>query len=96
MKGKYKKNFKKFLSNNIKVIVSFVVGLLLAGSIVYATTSGYLYDSDEVSYNNQTSGLTATDVQDALDELYTKASNSGLSNLTIEKNKYLTTSNPSN
>ena len=36
----------------------------------------YLYNADEVSYDNSNSTLTSTDVQSALDELYNKCNNS--------------------
>jgi hypothetical protein len=59
---------KKFM------IIFTVVSLLVVGSIVYAS-SVYLYDSKEVRYDNtSTSVLTsATDVQTALDDLYSAA-----------------------
>ena len=59
---------KKFM------IIFTVVSLLVVGSIVYAS-SVYLYDSKEVRYDNtSTSTLTsATDVQAALDDLYSAA-----------------------
>ena len=59
---------KKFM------IIFTVVSLLVVGSIVYAS-SVYLYDSKEVRYDNtSTSVLTsATDVQAALDDLYSAA-----------------------
>ena len=56
------------------MIIFTVVSLLVVGSIVYAS-SVYLYDSKEVRYDNtSTSTLTsATDVQTALDDLYSAA-----------------------
>lgn len=67
---------KKLFINSIKIIVAFVLGLVVAGSIgVYAIT----ILSSDVSYDNTTSGSSATTVQDAIDDLYTKANN----NLTI-------------
>ena len=53
-----------------KLSLIIVITILLSTTIVYATT--YLYNSNEVSYNNTNSSLSSTDVQDALDELYTK------------------------
>ena len=61
---------KSIVKNNIKVVVAFALGLFLPGAI-FATTSGYLYDADEVSYSHTTSGLSANDVQAALNELNT-------------------------
>ena len=58
---------KKLIKNNVKVIVAFILGGLIFGSVgVYAA---YSFASSEVSYteNNQTS------VKSALDDLYTRA-----------------------
>lgn len=66
---------KKFLLNNIKVIAAFVLGLVIAASTGYAAT--ILFASGQVSYDNSSSGSSSTNVQDALDELYTAASSCG-------------------
>ena len=66
------KKVKKFLLGNIKTVVAFILGGLIIGGSVYAAT--ILFQSNIVGYNNATSGLSATNVQDALDELYNKAS----------------------
>lgn len=71
------KKIKKILKNNFKLIIAFIVGLLISWTSVYAAT--ILFNSNEVSYNNSSSGLQAGNVQDALDELYTKAQSSGSS-----------------
>lgn len=64
------KRLKKMIETNVRAIVAFIIGIIIPISgLVYATTAGYLYDSDEVSYTNTTSGLTSNDVQAALDEL---------------------------
>lgn len=65
------KKIKKFLSGKVKLIVAFVFGLVVTSTLVYATT--ILYSSDEVSYDNSLSGLVSTNVQGAIDELFTKA-----------------------
>ena len=57
---------KKIILSNI---VSFVVGLIICGGVVYAAN----LLASEVAYDNTQSGLTATNVQSALDELNTKA-----------------------
>ena len=62
----------KIIKNNLKVIVAFILGLIISGTGVYAAT--ILFQANEVSYNNTSSGLTSTTVQGALDELNTKAS----------------------
>ena len=65
------KKVKKFLLGNIKTVVAFILGGLIIGGSVYAAT--ILFQSNIVGYNNATSGMSATNVQAALDELYTKA-----------------------
>ena len=61
------------LKDNLKIIVAFILGLIISGTGVYAAT--ILYSGDQVGYDNTSSGMSATNVQDALDELYTKAQN---------------------
>ena len=56
-----------------KISLIIFITLLLSTTIVYAAT--YLYNSDEVSYDNSSSSLTKTNVQEAIDELYTKINN---------------------
>ncbi len=58
------------LKQNAKIITAFVLGAILTGGTVYAAT---VLPSSQVGYDNSTSGLAATDVQGALDELYVKA-----------------------
>ena len=65
------KKVKIFIKNNIKTVIAFILGMIISGTGVYAAT--ILFASNEVSYDNTSSGMTATNVQDALDELYTKA-----------------------
>ena len=65
------KKIKKFIKNNIKLVIGIMIGLAIAGSIgVYAAT---VIASKDVTYSNTTSGLTATTVQGAIDEIYKKA-----------------------
>ena len=81
------KKIKVFLKNNIKLFLGIIIGGIVFGTIgVYAAI---LYASSDVSYDNTTSGLTSTNVQDALDELYTKANTRIDPN--IELNKIVTT-----
>ena len=49
------------------ICISFV---LLSSTISAMAVSAYLYNSNEVSYNNNASGITSTNVQGAIDELY--------------------------
>ena len=65
------KSVKKALKNNIKLVIGLIIGSIISGTTVYGAT--ILFAGDQVSYDNTTSGLTSTNVQDALDELNTKA-----------------------
>ena len=64
------KKTKEIFSKNTKVIIAFIVGIIISGTTVYAATTLL---SQSVYYNNSTSGATSTNVQGALDELYTRA-----------------------
>ena len=58
-------------NNIIKNIICFILGGIVFGTLgVYAATTLL---SQSVYYNNSTSGRTSTNVQGALDELYTIA-----------------------
>lgn len=52
--------------SNRKIVVSFLLGVILSGTTVYAAA---IIASADVSYSNTASGLTSTDVQSAIDEL---------------------------
>ena len=74
---------KKLIKNNIKVIVAFILGAVIFGSVgVYAT---YSFASSEVTYteNNQTT------VKSALDDLYTRA-NTWINPNEMENSKSIT------
>ena len=58
--------------SNIKLIIGIIIGLFVAATTVYAAGE-ILFQSNIVGYDNTASGLTSTNVQAALDELYTKA-----------------------
>ena len=62
---------KKFFKNNYKLLIGIIIGVILSGVGVYAAT--ILYNSHAVGFDNTCSGMIATNVQDALDELYEKA-----------------------
>lgn len=55
-------------NHNYKFLLGVVVGLILSSTLVYAVTIG----SNQVSYDNTKSGMKATTMQGALDELYEK------------------------
>ena len=63
------KKIKKLFQNNYKFILGTFVGIILSTTTVYAANTIY---SKNVTYDNSNSGLSATNVQDALDETYTK------------------------
>ena len=63
-----KKIFKS-IKKNFKLIIAFSLGLVLAGTGVYAANTIYYKN---VTYDNSNSGLSSVNVQDALDELYLK------------------------
>lgn len=67
------KKLRKFVKNNVKTVIAFIVGGIVLGgtATVIATT---VIASSQVAYTPPSgSGVTATNVQDAIDELYTKA-----------------------
>ena len=74
-----------------KYLIGFTIGAILFGSLgVYAAT---YFPSNQTTYDNTDSGMTATNVQDALDELYTvcvppKAADQIIENAGLEKDPY--------
>ena len=70
--AKKKKNNKNIIINvKVLLLIAIVIALVTAGATAYATT--YLVNSREVKYDNSTSGLTSTNVQDAIVELNNNA-----------------------
>ena len=74
MKSKKKKpksdNIKKYMS----YFLVFVLGILVSCGVVYVTAANVIRSS-EVRYDNSTSGLTSDNVQGAIEELNTNATN---------------------
>lgn len=62
---------RNFIKNNLKIVIAFTLGLLVAGTGVYAAG---VIASKEITYKDNT-GIGATNVQDAIDKLYAKADN---------------------
>ena len=60
-------------SYNYKIILGLMIGIILSASGVYAATT-YVGNGVDLTYDNSKSGLSSTNVQDALDELYGKSS----------------------
>ena len=67
-----KKRKSLFKNSKTKFILGIILGIILTGGGVYAATIG---NSKDVFYDNATSNLSSTNVQDALDELYDKINN---------------------
>ena len=64
---------KEKIKNNYKILVAFILGGLIIGGL--GTAYAVSIASSSVSYDNTTSGATATDVKGAIDELYSLANN---------------------
>ena len=60
---------KKFLKKNIKIVIAFTLGIIVASTFAYAAA----ITSNNVSFDNTNSGLEATNVKDAINELYAKS-----------------------
>lgn len=67
------KKIKEIFKNNLKIVIAFILGIIISGTTVYAAT--IIYNANQVGFNNSNTSLSSTDVQGALDELYTRASN---------------------
>ena len=79
MRIKHTKN----VSTKVKVLAAFFLGSTLTGSAVYAAT--ILFNADQVGFDNTNTSLSSTNVQGALDELYTRA-NTWIDPSTIQTN----------
>ena len=64
------KRIKDSVKKNYKLIVGIIFGILTTSAGVYASTA---IDGKELEYNNVNSNLSATNVQDAIDEIYINA-----------------------
>ena len=63
------KRIRKLIKENKKLLFGVIIGVILTSTTVYAVQA----IATSITYDNTTSGLQATNVQDAVDELYTKA-----------------------
>ena len=65
---------KEYINTFIKrqriISIISIVFILLSSTVSAMAVSAYLYNSNEVSYNNNASGISSTNVQGAIDELY--------------------------
>ena len=64
----------KYIKDNLKTLPFIVIVFIMLYGIV-TLADAYLFNSNEVRYNNTTSGIQSGDVQGAIDELYACASN---------------------
>lgn len=62
---------KKSFIGNIRIISAFVIGGIICGGIT--TVVAYSIAASNVTYSNTTSGSSATNVQEAVDDLYIRA-----------------------
>ncbi len=67
MEEGFSMKIKLFFRKNLKLFI----GIIISGTTVYAAT--IIFNSNQVAYDNTRSEMSVTNVQDALDELYTKA-----------------------
>ena len=72
------KKIKSLFKKNVKLVIGIIIGGVVFGTLgVYAAT--ILYNANEIGYDNtrvaieKTSGGNATNVQEAIESLYTKA-----------------------
>ena len=63
---------KNIIKKNYKIMIGFMLGGIIFGTFVYAET---VFKSSDIAYDNSSSGLTSTNLQGAIDELYEKANN---------------------
>lgn len=61
---------KRSLKKNYKLILGVIIGILISGVGVYATTT---ISSSDITYDNSKSGLISTNMKGAIDELYEKS-----------------------
>lgn len=65
------KKIREIFKKNVKLVIGIIIGGVVFGTLaVYAET---IIAANQVSYDNSSSGVSATNVQGAVDELYTRA-----------------------
>ena len=69
----YKEYINKFIKRQRIISIISIVFILLSSTVSAMAVSAYLYNSNEVSYNNNASGISSNNVQGAIDELYEHA-----------------------
>ncbi len=63
---------KKMFKKNYKIVLGIIIGGIISGVGVYAATT---LSSSDITYDNSKSGLTSTNLNGAIDELYEKVNN---------------------
>ena len=64
------KKVTNLIRNNVKVVIAFILGGIILGTCgAYASS---VISASDVSYSNTSSGISSTNVQDAIEELYDK------------------------
>ena len=81
----------KIIKDNVKFIIVIFI-CIIASSITTLATS-YLFNSNEVSYDNTNSGLHADSIQDAIDEVFQHATDYSEIKTKIGTGSLTTTSN---
>lgn len=64
------KKIREIFKKNVKLVIGIIIGIVTTGTVVYAAN----LLANNVTYDNTTSNLSATNVQGAIDELYTRSS----------------------
>ena len=72
-------------NKNLIMFIGIIIGLILGGAVVYAGT----FLARDIDYDNTISNLNATNVQNAIDELYSKAHMDILNKITIKQQNAL-------
>ena len=62
---------KQFIKKNIKYVI--IILICLTGSVLTTYATNYLFNSNQVRYDNSNSGIISDNVQDAIDELFADA-----------------------
>ncbi len=61
---------KRIIKKNYKIVAGIIIGVIISAVGAYAATT---ISSSNISYDNSKSGLTSTNLNGAIDELYEKA-----------------------
>ena len=76
-----------------KYIIGFILGAVIFSGI---TVAAYSLASKDVEYDNTSSGIEATNLQDAVDELYERMNNVKIGNISVSNVTYKSTTGKTN